>query len=112
MLAVGTLALATRDWRPPEEPGAAPERRAAAGAWSLCKRVVTERLGPASAVQYPWFDERAVERLSDSVFVVRASVHASSTESGPVQVAVVCRARWLGADRWLDAGTTMQGPMR
>ena len=111
-LAVGTWLLSTRDWRPPEEPGTAVERRLAVGAWGLCKRVVTERLG-AATVRFPWFDERAVRRVADSVFVVRASVDASlgarDVAGARTRIPFVCRTRWLGADRWLDEETIVRG---
>jgi hypothetical protein len=109
-LAVGGWLLSTRDWRPPEEPSGAVERRLAVGAWGLCKRVVTERLGPASAGQFPWFDERAVQRVADSVLVVRAAVDVRDVAGAQLRVPFVCRTRWLGADRWLDEETIVQTP--
>jgi hypothetical protein len=61
-------------------------------------------------VQLPWLDERAIERVGDSVFVVRAAVDARSATGEPLRVPFVCRARWLGADRWLDESTVLQTP--
>jgi hypothetical protein len=109
-LTVGAALLATRDWRPPAEPAGAVEPRMARGAWELCRRAATERLGLAAPVRFPWFDQRAVTRASDSVFVVRASVEAGGAGGAPVRAPVTCRARWLGADRWLDEGTVVQAP--
>jgi hypothetical protein len=110
VLAAGTWALAAGDRQLPREPGGALEERLAAGAWALCRRVVAERLGTPPAARFPWFDPRAVERVSDSVRVVRASVDARDPAGGPARVAVTCRARWLGGDRWLDDGTVVRPP--
>jgi hypothetical protein len=110
VLAVGAALLATRDWRPPARPSGALDPRIAAGAWGLCKRIVTERLSAMPTVQLPWLDERAIERVGDSVFVVRAAVDARSATGEPLRVPFVCRARWLGADRWLDESTVLQTP--
>ena len=109
-LAVGASLLATRDWRPPAQPTGALDQRLATGAWGLCKRIVTERLPSTPPVQFPWFDERAIQRVTDSVVVVRASVDASSSAGARVRVPFVCRARWLGADRWLEESTVVQAP--
>jgi hypothetical protein len=109
-LAIGIAVLATRDWRPPPPPPGALESRLAVGAWGLCRRVVLERFDAASAARFPWFDERAIQRVADSVFVVRASVDASGRAGAPVRVPFVCRARWLGADRWLAEETVVQAP--
>ncbi|MDF1504865.1 hypothetical protein [Roseisolibacter sp. H3M3-2] len=108
-LAFGAGALSTRDWRPRPAPGDAPDGRMAAGAWELCRRVVTERVGDTPTVRFPWFDARAVARESDSVYVVTTALEATGPAGAPVAVPVACRARWLGADRWLDDGTVVGG---
>jgi hypothetical protein len=118
VLAVGSAVLASRDWRPPPAPEGAVAPRMAAGAWALCKRAVTDRLGSAPGVRFPWFDERAVQRVSDSVVVVRAAVDvgvdARVDAGGPAgagaSVPFTCRARWLGADRWLVEEAVVRAP--
>ena len=109
-LAVGAAVLSTRDWRPPEDPGGAVDRRIAAGAWSMCRSVVMERIGAASTVRFPWLDDRAIQRVADSVFVVRASVDARDASGAQLRIPFVCRTRWLGADRWLEEETIVQTP--
>jgi hypothetical protein len=110
-LAVGVaVVVTTRDWRPPVEPNGTLERGIAVGAWDQCKRTVTERLPATPAVRFPWFDERAIRREADGVFVVRASADATGPAGATIRIPFVCRVRRLGADRWLDDGTVVQLP--
>jgi hypothetical protein len=110
VLAVGVAVLAARDRQPPPEPAGAVPQRLAGGAWNVCKRVVTERLGATPGVRFPWFDARAIQRVSDSVLVVRASVEAGGPAGARVQLPFACRARWLGGDRWLEEETVVRAP--
>jgi hypothetical protein len=110
LVAAVAVVVTTRDWRPPAEPSGALEHGVAVGVWEQCKRTVAERLPATPAVQFPWLDERAIQREADGVFVVRASVAASAPAGARMQIPFVCRVRRLGADRWLDDGTVVQLP--